>query len=216
MNRGIIYVAWGERHVLHAIESAKTSPYPTALITSTPEFAGNHFDHLIVRDFNEYARMSVMYRKMEAFLYSPFENSLFLDVDTSIIGNIDLGFRLSEKFGFSAVIASGMSFLWKDIEYVHFNGGVVFFKGKPIQWIDKVFEIQKEFSHDPCEEPVWSIAWEQTTFPAVLPFIYNCNFSGEVHQRDIRIWHSYRPIRTKIVNKAIDDASQLNAVDFVM
>ncbi len=199
--RGIVYVAWGEKHVLEAARSAATSRYPTALVTCSPQFVpAGAFGEVIVEEFRDFAGLHPFYRKLAGLRRSPFAVTVFLDADTAVVGaDLDLGFRQAEKFGFAAVISPGMTFELKGVEYVHYNGGVLFVRGCPDAWIAEVLRLAPEFPRS--DEPAWAVAWDRLGInPAVLPFSFNAVMAAWVHPRPVRIWHSRLPPQTHIVS----------------
>lgn len=201
MRNGIVYVAWGIEHINEAVQSAATvKDYPTCLITDTPELVpAGAFGEVIVDDFSAFAAHGPMYRKHVAMKRSPFEVSCFLDTDTRIMGDISFGFRQALKFEFATVIAPGFTLHDpKGQELCHYNAGVLFFRGHPNHWVDRVLKYSWV---SPCEEHAWSIAFDELNInPFVLPFNFNVMMAGYIHSRNVRIWHSVQPPQKHIVS----------------
>jgi hypothetical protein len=80
--------------------------------------------------------------KAEMFHLSPFEETLFLDLDTVVLDRLDFGFAKAAQFGIACCICecpwarrySGLSG-----EMIEYNTGVLFFN----RWMSKLFEAWK-------------------------------------------------------------------------
>ena len=96
VDRGFIYVAWGERYLREAFDSAtnlrKHMSDPIVLVTSEPVDEPNPFDSVIVTPF------SATYRDKINMRLSPFEHTVFLDTDTWVLQSLDEVFQLLERF----------------------------------------------------------------------------------------------------------------------
>lgn len=100
--RGILYIATGQRFVDEAIDSAATvrrhSPHlPIALITDR-HLAAHPFDMIIPIDQPAYSFAD----KPRHMPHSPFEQTLFLDTDVHVHGPIDELFALLARFDLAA------------------------------------------------------------------------------------------------------------------
>jgi len=95
MKRGAIYFATGERYVREAINSAKSlkkhnPQLPIVLFTDMPDKPAV-FDHIekVTRDYK-----IAFKQKCHAFGQTPFEETLFLDTDTMVLGDVTPPFDL--------------------------------------------------------------------------------------------------------------------------
>lgn len=192
---GLVYVSWGDEHTVNRTErSAWHSQLPTCLITDhETKWNEAAFGQVIRVDFGEYAGLHHFYRKMEAIKRTPFDLTMYLDGDTYPFGDLSLGFKKSAKHDFAAVIAPGQTFLWRDDEFVHYNCGVAFFKGRPLEWMERVMSHAPTFTES--DEPAWSIAWDEMGINvATLPSVFNRVVAGPIHDRAVRVYHSrYAP-----------------------
>ncbi len=190
MKKGYCYVAWGEQYIKEATISQQTCDYPTCLftdkVTTVPD---NVFTYVIRSDFKQFEGLHFFYRKLIALQESPFDLTCYLDSDTRLVNNVKLGFDKANEFDFATVIAPGQIFQWYEKEFIHYNAGVLWFKGYPKLFVDEVLKLAKTFTL--CDEPAWSLAWDELKInPAVLPSVYNLITTGPIHDRPVRIWHS--------------------------
>jgi hypothetical protein len=210
---GIVYVAWGEHGLNEAARAAwwLARRLPTCLITDhTSDVPANVFDYVMRTDFYQYQGLHHFYRKMEAIKHSPFDLTMYSDADTYPIGDLSLGFRKAAQHEFGIVIAPGQTFVWDDVEYVHYNCGVLFFRGRPIRWADQVLSHARTFVES--DEPAWALAWEDLRInPAVLPSVFNLVSAGKIHDRPIRVWHSRHELQTHLVSN-FDEVNSRTAV----
>lgn len=198
---GIVYVAWGQHGINEASRAAWWGKLPTCLITDLESTVPDKiFGQVIRTDFAAYKGLHHFYRKMEALQKSPFDITLYSDADTYPIGDLSLGFAKASRHQFAVVIAPGQTFLWRDIEHIHFNCGVLFFQGHPTEWPEQVLSHASTFTDS--DEPAWSISWDELGInPAVLPSVFNLVSAGRIHDRPIRIWHSRHPLQTHLVSE---------------
>jgi len=88
MSRGVLYIVWGD-NAKARVESSIASlrrfhpELPVHVEELGPAFAGH-------RGLLEKARMND---------FSPFEQTLYLDADTTVMGKLDYGFEQAERFG---------------------------------------------------------------------------------------------------------------------
>ena len=102
MSRGITYVAWGKciAEAERSSMSAKRFGYKSCLITNE-NIESNYFDKIIksreefTQDFNI----------LSSYNLSPWDETLWLDSDTLVLGNLDYAFEKAKDFGISIVIA---------------------------------------------------------------------------------------------------------------
>ena len=140
---------------------------------------------------------------------SPFENTLYLDADTVVMGSLDYGFEKAERFGLACSIcecpwAQRYTGLRQMESLVEYNTGVLFFTKQAaplfylwerlvrtvdssVRYIDH--SVEKVMEHN--DQAAFAKAMDMTGFnPYVLPL--NWNFRPRWHRcffGPIRIWH---------------------------
>jgi len=199
MTRGILSIYWGDESKL-PIERLKVS-----VKEFHPELS-----HEIIKVDAPSGEPSSLNKKAQMFDLSPFDETLFLDLDTVVMGRLDYGFEKAIKFGMSIAICEApwgkrypKIFVGDEIEY---NTGVIFFTKDAA----KVFAKWKEFTVSVDSSIVgvgeqgvytmpvndqgsFALAIEKTGFnPFVLPL--NWNFRPMWHRSffgPIKIWHDY-------------------------
>jgi hypothetical protein len=104
-SRGVVYVAWGEKFISEAKNSAnsviESNGYWCVLITDKELLDKHPFSQVIVRKFTDTYRDKLLMQE------SPFENTIFLDTDTTVIGSLDEVFQLLDRFDIAFQAASG-------------------------------------------------------------------------------------------------------------
>lgn len=199
MTRGILSIYWGDESRL-PIERLKASV--KKFHPSLP--------HEIIKLDAPSGDLKSLNKKAEIFDLSPFDETLFLDLDTVVLGNLDFGFKKANQFGLALAICEApwgkrysKIFVGDEIEY---NTGVIFFTKSA----NAVFEKWKElaltvdssilavndqglFVSPANDQGSFALAIEKTGFnPFVLPL--NWNFRPQWHRSffgPIKIWHDY-------------------------
>ena len=120
MTRGILSIYWGDESTL-PIERLKAS-----VKKFHPELP-----HEIIKVDAPSGDPSSLNQKAAMLELSPFDETLFLDLDTVVMGNMDFGFEKSKTFGMAISICEApwgkrypKIFTGDEIEY---NTGVIFF-----------------------------------------------------------------------------------------
>jgi len=195
-NCGVVYVAWGERYLRQAAQSARrVTKYPVALITDDPAFTDPAFARVIRKPLTD----RHFYGKLEAMRETPFDVTLFLDVEAKVIGDVSLGFKAADRYGLACVLAPGGVFQLDGNEYVHYQGGVWFFRGRPVEFADRILSYASTFPTS--DEPAFSLALDDLGInPYVLPVAFDLVAAGWIHPRTVRIWHGRSPIQTHLVS----------------
>lgn len=195
--RGVLYICWGDRVETYLQRSI------ASLKTHHPELPV-HVERLPPNStFLDKARMLEM---------SPFEETLFLDVDTVVLGNLDFGFQKARKAGVACCInecpwARRYASLTDSGDLIEYNTGVMFFTrmAAPLfsAWIDacqtpensSIWHLaQGEVARMPlADQGPFAKAVEESGYSLfVLPLNWNYR---PLWQRDffgpIRIWHDY-------------------------
>src|SRR5206468_9649535 len=94
MKRGFLYIATGKKYIDEAIIAAysckKYNDYPIALITDSLDhkLPEGLFNNIIVK------LATFSYKDKLLIRYSPFKQTIFLDTDTYVAGNLDDLFRI--------------------------------------------------------------------------------------------------------------------------
>jgi hypothetical protein len=196
--RGVLYMKWGtsaDEPLARSIASVKKfHPELPLHVATLPENAS-------------------LLNKADMLDASPFEETLFLDVDTVVMDRLDFGFTNGLRFGLACCIcecpwARRYGGLGGDV--VEYNTGVLFFtrRAKPMfdcwkEWVGKLdSSIQfrapgNELRTMPFNDQAgFSFAVERVGIsPYVLPM--NWNFRPEWQKvlcGPLKIWHDYRPI----------------------
>jgi hypothetical protein len=156
---------------------------------------------------------STLLDKSKMFDLSPFEETVFLDADTIVLGDLSFGFEMAERHGIACSICEcPWARRYPSIEgdVVEYNTGVIFFNREHSRARD-VFHIWQAYaaaidSSITWGEPPRRMALnDQAGFakacdglhfaPFVLP--RNWNFRPEFHREwfgPLKVWHSYFPV----------------------
>jgi len=199
MSRGILSIYWGDESKL-PIERLKAS---------VRKFHPG-LPHEIIKLDAPSGDPRSLNKKATMLDLSPFEQTLFLDLDTVVMGNLDFGFEKAKTFGLALSICEApwgkrypKIFTGDEIEY---NTGVIFFTKKARVVFDKWKELALTIDSSIygvneqglCISPAndqgsFALAIVQTGFnPFVLPL--NWNFRPEWQRSffgPIKIWHDY-------------------------
>jgi len=202
-DRGALYMVWGrDPKVERALERSKKSlaalhpelPIEVVLIDASDPFKG-------------------LLEKAKMFERSPFQQTLYLDADTAVLGRLDSAFAKAEHFGIACSIAEcpwARRYGGIEGDIVEYNTGVLFFskKAKPIfdEWASLAPEIDSSILflgpqgqrlrmpyNDQCS---FAAAVDKLRFsPFVLPL--NWNFRPQWQRSffgPVKIWHSYTEV----------------------
>ncbi len=206
--RGVLYLCWGEKNT--ALQRSIRS-----LLQHHPELP-YHVERL--------PDDSTLLDKVAMFELSPFEETLFLDADTLVLGRLDFGFSMARAHGIACCICEmpwarryGASELQGDT--VEYNTGVVFFTRGLKNSRPNVFQLWAEYSkstdssitfHGPDNKLYRMPLNDQASFaraiegsgtvPFVLPL--NWNFRPSWHKSwwgPLKIWHDYGDPSPKVL-----------------
>lgn len=199
--RGVLYMVWGDR-IEPYLERSRRS-----LAQHHPELPVE-----VVRIIAQDARRALL-EKSRMMSLSPFNETLFLDADTVVLGRLDFGFEKAARHGVACCINEcpwarrfNESIKGDVIEY---NTGVLFFKKSAKRLFEMwerltpkldsaAFYLSKSNPDKPSVMPfadqcAFAVAVEQTGFvPFVLPL--NWNFRPGFHLSffgPLKIWHGY-------------------------
>ncbi len=205
-DRGVIYMIWGnDQRYERALERSRRSlaafhpelPVEVIRITTTADPIGG------------------LAEKSHMFARSPFRETLYLDIDTVVLGKLDFGFEKARSFGLACSIcecpwAWRYTGLYENRRLIEYNTGVLFFTdaARPVfeAWErlapkldssirfvspDGKFHVSK-FN----DQGAFAAAIEECRFnPFVLPL--NWNFRPNFYHTffgPIVIWHDYTDV----------------------
>jgi lipopolysaccharide biosynthesis glycosyltransferase len=185
MNKGIVYTVWGDyndNQLRKSVESIRGKyDYHINDVTEKP---GEHFQ-----------KRAGMYQN------SPFDVTLFLDIDTIVKKNIDFGFQMAKVHSIACCVApadcayyaSGKGKRFKNL--TQFNCGVLFvYKCERSKYIFGTYsDLLKNDNAITNDQPFFSLAMSQHFFvPYVLPKGWNfrphLRYTGETNG-EIKILH---------------------------
>ena len=190
MSKGIIYYVWGNYNKADLDRS----------IQSIKKFG---YNYRVIVDKSEYDHLQ---KKLGIFESSPYDTTLFLDTDTRVLGNLDYGFEMAEKYKLACCIAPASSSYDakpNDIQDImetdlpQYNTGVLFFTRDA----EKTFMRWKDLmiKHPVCrdnDQPYFSQAVYETINPYILPKTWNyrphTNYESKVYHGELKILHSNR------------------------
>lgn len=148
--------------------------------------------------------------KADMINFTPFDNTLFLDADTVVMGRLDHGFRKAEQFHLALSVCEcpwARRYDCVDDDTVEYNTGVLFFSqgARPVfeawrrlalttssvtRWMDKDGRL-KGMNHN--DQASFAVAVRESGLnPFVLPF--NWNLRPSWHRSffaPVKIWHDY-------------------------
>ena len=202
---GVLYMVWGDSHdqmLQRSIDSLKKYhpdlPVHVNRIQCEKDVAGSH---------------AMLLEKSAMFRLSPFQNTLFLDADTVVMGRLDHAFAMATRFGLACCIcecpwARRYTGLKNEHDLVEYNTGVLFFtrQAEPLfsAWEHHARSVDSSIYHlvdgqlrvmQHNDQASFAKAVEMTGFnPYVLPLNWNYrprwqrSFFGP-----IKIWHDGDP-----------------------
>ncbi len=219
MSRGILSIYWGDEAKLPI----------QRLCNSVKQFCPDLRHELIKIDAVS-GNPKSLNQKAKMLELSPFEETLFLDIDTVVLGNLDFGFEKARKYGLALSICEApwarrypKLFSGDQIEY---NTGVIFFTKKA----ESVFNEWKRIAHivdssivgvnengiytmPSNDQGSFAQAIENIGFnPFILPL--NWNFRPIWHKSfwgPLKIWHDYSdpPLVISELNKYYENKDSI-------
>jgi hypothetical protein len=204
--RGVLYMVWGDKvkaPLARSIDSVKEI-HPELPIEIVEFSGGGHAN------------------KSKMLDCTPFRQTLFLDVDTVVLGRLDYGFERAERAGLACCINENpWAARYRALEgdMVEYNTGVLFFTAaaRPVfeGWAALRAEIDTTLTYlkdgevhqtDNNDQGYFAAAVDRTgTVPFVLPL--NWNFRPRWHRAffgPVKVWHDYAEVWPKL--------KQLNAL----
>jgi hypothetical protein len=222
--RKIVFMAWGEKYieeVFNCITKSALPDYPKILITDGQTVVDLDIPDLTV--IRVEFELDGRARKAGLIDLLPHDCSsyLFLDSDTRVIGDIELGFEKAEKHGLAMALAPHYSLDYfmgfhkiMDLEEVklsgqlQYNTGVIFFSplnDKVIEVMELWRDLTEKYSkkHKRSDQPFFTLALEKLAFNTyTLSPSYNYRGFGELISGIVRIWHSHQDMPETINDRA--------------
>lgn len=181
---GVLYIAFGEKHILQASNSAKSlrrhSKVPIALFCNAKPDEGIFDQVRIIEAAHKRCKVDFIYE-------SPFDNTVYLDSDTGVQRDISDVFELFTRFDVCGTHDHARkSSRWFTIEeyasipyaFPEYNGGVLGFrKGERAAalfklWRDKFYEY-RERTNGQDQASLRIALWQSEARIATLPPEYN-------------------------------------------
>ena len=213
--RAIVWLCWGEDFIREAVASARSAATIDAdriLITDAAgaALAQDHAAFTSIVPIEPVHKNNLEKSRLIDLLPAGYETLLYLDTDTRIVGDVDLGFAKAERHGIAMAPAPNYNlpefFNFASImrpigvepaDQIMYNTGVIFFRLTPI--IRQVLERWRDLCTQsggpndfPRDQPFLTLALEQLgVTPYVLSPLYNYRGLGEYAVGNIRIWHSH-------------------------
>jgi len=204
--RGALYVYWG---------GSKQERYLDRSVQSLFE----HHPELPVQ-IEKLADGATLLDKARMFELSRFEETLFLDIDTVVLGNLTFAFEKAMRHGIACAInecpwARRCTGLSADGDIVEYNTGVLFFTRAAeavfAAWRRYAAVVDSSIRHisqgrvgvDPAgDQASFAKAVDQTGFPLfALPLNWNFRPRWQLsYFGPIRIWHDYAEVPSEILS----------------
>ena len=198
-SRGLIYVAWGDKCLAEAAESARHAKsvggYPCALVADETASVDSVFDHVIRRP------LAHNYRDKILMCLSPFQDTIFLDSDTRVVASLEPLFALFRRFDlFAQPATGGVHYTVGDVPILAFpeiSAGVIGFRRN--NRVQRFFELWDSI-YDKVEREQGEGAWDQRSLRAAawesdvrLTYISHewqcCTYFGNILLTDVKIFH---------------------------
>lgn len=216
--RGILYVKWGPNNAVLERSMRSVRAIHPELPVHVHQLPDN----------------STLLDKPVMFDVSPFEETLFLDVDTVVLDRLDFGFEMAIRHGLACGICEcpwARRYGGIKGDLVEYNTGVLFFTrgAEPIfrgwqkhaRTVDssiKFFNAQQQLVVMPYNDQAgFSLAVaEAATPPFILPF--NWNFRPMWHRAwwgPIKVWHDYSEPPANLVQFSQNQARADAIIQFV-
>lgn len=200
-NRGVLYLLWGDKA-------------QTALERSIDSLKKFHPDLPVKVEVLKEIQdpMEGLLQKSKMAEFSPFEETLYLDADTVVLGNLDFAFEKASRFGLACTICEcpwARRYPQIKGDIVEYNTGVLFFteKARPVfdEWQQAVLTIDSstlfyrngELLKSPYDDQAgFAYAVETTGFqPFVLPLNWNLRPMWQQSLfGPVKIWHDYSEV----------------------
>ncbi|MGD1083930.1 MAG: putative nucleotide-diphospho-sugar transferase [Verrucomicrobiota bacterium] len=185
VQRGVVYIATGEKHTRAAIRSARSARKhcPELLIHLFSDAKPGEFMGGAPSPFDSWAEIENPHprSKVDYMCRSPYDETLYLDSDTEIVADIREVFVLLEKFDMGLahhVIRNTPQCSWKRTLppcFPEFNSGVILFRSNP--GVVHLLKAWRQAYHEaglfPDQFTLRELLWESNLKLTVLPPEYN-------------------------------------------
>lgn len=208
--RGVIYVVWESSGGIR--EGMQIPAFLERSIKSLQQYHPE-LPHEVVT----LPAGSQLIDKAGLYDFSPYESTLFLDADTVVLGRLDFGFEMAERFGLACCLSENpwqRRYVGVVGDAVEYNTGVLFFSDKAKHVFDSwkrlaplldsriAYHRQGRIETAPCDDQLgFARSVELCAFvPFVLPL--NWNFRPMWHRSffgPIKIWHGYADVPELLV-----------------
>lgn len=227
-----LHVVWGKTHLNDLENNIKNYKVDLNHFLITDNNSVNFikdkslFKDIIIVKFNTKGNI----RCSEFFLHlhkipKEYENIVFLDSDTIVLENIDLGFKVAKRFGMGIVIAphADLNFYMKtsiinreldSSDYPVYNSGVVFFNRynqSVLNVLEEYYNLSRKIETElkqndksaveaaVSDQTMLSMAIAKLKFnPYSLDCTYNYRHFGEIISGKVKIWHSNNKVLSEI------------------
>ena len=199
--RGILYITWGDK--------------PDAVLERSMASVARHHSELPVHRVRLPEKATLL-EKAKMFDLTPFEETLYIDADTVVLGRLDFGFDKAQRHGLACAICEcpwGRRYTGLSGDLVEYNTGVLFFTAKARAvfgaWRELAFAVDSSIpifvddrlGHMPLNDQAgFALAVERTGFlPFVLPM--NWNFRPKWQKSffgPVKVWHDYGEVPAEI------------------
>ncbi len=218
--RGILYMKWGaevEPAFQRSLESVRRHhPELPVQVAQMPENA-------------------TLLDKAGMLQISPFEQTLFLDVDTVVLDRLDFGFEKAAKFGLACCICEcpwARRYTGLSGDMIEYNTGVLFFtrQARPVfdLWqqhagtLDSsiLFKLQntQEIGRMPFnDQGGFALAIEQSGFnPYILPLNWNLRpLWQKIICGPVKIWHDYSAVPEGVLKWNERQGGNQKVIEFI-
>lgn len=208
MNRGIVYIATGEKYVREALVSAHSAreqmpDIPVTIISDST------LDSDLITQTIQVNQPEFGFRDKVAFMaLAPYEYSLFLDTDTFVCAPVYELFELLERFDIGLVHDGGFIPIPAALvpeSFPQFNSGMMVFRKSKMQaifeaWLPRFDALRQQFAKDDRRSTGWTVdeaALRELLFEASVQIApissqYNCRFiEGGYVAGEVKILHRH-------------------------
>ena len=223
--RGVLYVVWNR---------GKSGKHDAALERSIRSLHALHPELGI--HIHDLPATATLLDKAGMYQWSPFEETLYLDIDTVVMDRLDYGFERAAKHHVALAIAPApyarRYFRMISGDVIEYNTGVIFWKKSPES--GRLFgEWERLARTEDSAHQVWVDAFQVATLPSndqasfakavdslnFVPFVLppNWNFRpafARMFCGPIKVWHDYADIPAG-VKAASDQMRSTHIMQFV-
>jgi hypothetical protein len=213
-SKGILYIASGEKYIQAAIQSAKSvlkhSPDLSTHLFADWDNYNFHFDKSSY-PFTSVDKVDNPHRrsKVDYLPLTPYDQTLYLDTDTTLNADIRDMFRVLERFDIALTHAMKRNIDYRLTEwriklpqaFPQYNGGVLLYRKTPEviafleEWRDQYHANIKQFQQD--QRTLRELLWLSDLRLATLPPEYNVryikyHYFWSKSEAETKIFHLHR------------------------